>query len=81
MQTIPRTIPITKVKSDPGEVLSLIKQGPVLLTNRGSGAAVMTSLEEWNRIAEQLARLRRAQRYRAAMRRNDTVDFDNADSH
>ena len=81
MNTIPNTIPITKIKSDPGEVLTMIEQGPILITNRGSGAAVMTSLTEWNRIAEQLARLKRAQRYRAAMHRDDVVDFDDADSH
>lgn len=81
MQTMPNAVPITKIKNDPTEVLGLIERGPVMLTTRGTGVAVITSLNEWNSMAERLKRYERHERLRAAIRRNDVVDYEYADTH
>lgn len=58
MQAMPSAVPITKIKSDPTEVLGLIEKGPVMLTTRGTGVAVIASLGEWNDMVKQLSEKR-----------------------
>lgn len=76
MVIMPTAVPISKVKTDPTEVLELIEQGPVMLTTRGNGVAVLASLNEWNTIAVRLARLERHARAEAAALRQDFVDYE-----
>lgn len=80
MQLMPSAVPITKIKSDPTEVLELVAKGPVMLTTRGNGVAVIASINEWNSMAERLKRFERHERVRAAIRRNDFVDYEYADA-
>lgn len=77
---MPTAVPISKVKTDPTEVLELIEQGPVMLTTRGNGVAVLASLNEWNRIAARLDRFERHARAEAAALRQDFVDYEYADA-
>jgi prevent-host-death family protein len=71
MQIMPNTVPISDVKNRPGEVLDLIEQGPIILTTRGNGVAVMTSLNTWNAMAARLARLERLRRLDEAIMEAD----------
>jgi prevent-host-death family protein len=80
MIAMPTAVPISKVKTDPTEVLSLIEQGPIMLTTRGNGVAVIASLSEWNSIAARLARLERHARAEAAALRQDFMDYEYADA-
>jgi len=78
MQTMPDTIPITRIKSDPGGVLDMLKTQPILLTNRGNGAAVLTSTELWNSLIERLKWFERQARADAVEARNDFVSYEHA---
>ncbi len=75
MTIMPVAVPISKVKTDPTEVLEMIEKGPVMLTTRGNGVAVIASLNEWNTMAERLARFERHARAEAAAIRQDFVDY------
>lgn len=62
-------VPISEFHLNQSKVLSMVGQAPVFLTQRSKPAAVMVSVDEWNRITTQLrnhellqlARERRAQ--------------------
>jgi len=55
MQVMPNAVPISNIKNKPTEVLDLVEKGPIILTTRGNGVAVVASISEWNKIATQLA--------------------------
>lgn len=80
MQIMPNAVPISDVKNKPGEVLELVEKGPVILTTRGAGVAVIASLTEWNTMAARLARFERHARAEAAALRKDFVDYDYANA-
>ncbi len=46
--------PITSIQRSPAKVLSMLTDGPVILANRSKPAAILLSVELWNRIVEQL---------------------------
>ena len=60
MEAMPRTVPISAMRQRQGEVLEEMGKGPVLLTQRGHGAAVLVSLEDWNRMIEEFEDLQDA---------------------
>ena len=80
MQVMPNTVPISDIKNKPTEVLELVEKGPVILTTRGSGVAVVTSINEWNTMAQRLARLERLMRLRAARQSKNLVDYEYANA-
>lgn len=80
MQVMPHAVPISDIKNKPTEVLELVAKGPVILTTRGSGVAVVTSINEWNTMALRLARLERLMRLRAARQSKDLVDYEYANA-
>jgi prevent-host-death family protein len=63
--------PISIMKQRPHNVLRKLEAGPVLLSVRGKGAAVMTSIEEWNQIADELHRYRVIAEAKRIAARND----------
>ena len=80
MQVMPHTVPISDIKNKPTEVLELVEKGPVILTTRGSGVAVVASINEWNTMALRLARLERLMRLRAARQSKNLVDYEYANA-
>ena len=80
MQVMPHTVPISDIKNKPTEVLELVEKGPVILTTRGSGVAVVASINEWNTMAQRLARLERLMRLRAARQSKNLVDYEYANA-
>lgn len=80
MQVMPHAVPISDIKNKPTEVLELVEKGPVILTTRGSGVAVVASINEWNTMAQRLARLERLMRLRAARQSKDLVDYEYANA-
>lgn len=80
MQLMPNAVPISDIKNKPSDVLGLVKQGPVLLTTRGTGVAVITDVSEWNAMAQRLARLERLMRLDETIKRNDVMDYEHADA-
>ena len=51
--------PISDLRKEQAEMLDLLDQTPILLTNRGSAAGILVNVEQWNKTADELARLRR----------------------
>ncbi|MEM7538083.1 MAG: type II toxin-antitoxin system prevent-host-death family antitoxin [Chloroflexota bacterium] len=59
MQAIPQIMPISNLRTNYNDVLTKLDSGPVILSQRGTPAAVIVSAAEWNRTAQELQRLRR----------------------
>ena len=53
MEAMPDTVPISAMRVRQKEVLRKVGEGPVLLTQRGHGAAVLVSLEDWNQMVRE----------------------------
>jgi len=51
--------PISDLRKEQAEMLSLLDETPILLTNRGSAAGILVNVDHWNKTANELARLRR----------------------
>lgn len=60
MQKTMRVEPISAMQQRPQQVLEQLSEGPVMLSVRGKGAAVVTSIEDWDRIADRLNFLERS---------------------
>ena len=58
MLPLMKTAPVSDMGRKPSNVLEMTKSGPVALMARSDPAAILVSPEEWNRIAEELRRLR-----------------------
>ncbi len=58
MSIVLPTLPITDLRTKQPEVLSTLKQTPVVLTHRGHGAAVLVSPAQWNAQQSELKHLR-----------------------
>lgn len=70
MLQAPQVEPISHLRRDHVTVLNKLRKGPVFLAQRGTLAAALVSIEEWNKIAtrlEHLETLLRAQRINAEM--------------
>lgn len=59
MEKIQQIVPVSDMSIKQTEVMKLLINGPVVLAQRSKPAAVLVSVEEWDRQAEELARLRR----------------------
>jgi PHD/YefM family antitoxin component YafN of YafNO toxin-antitoxin module len=53
----PQVEPISQLKRDHLRVFTKLKKGPVFLAQRGTLAAALVSIEEWNKIAARLEHL------------------------
>ena len=62
MNKIQQFEPITHIQTKPTEVLAMLEKGPVILAQRSRPAAVLVSVEEWDRIVDTLAERRFTQR-------------------
>ena len=70
MLQAPQVEPISHLRRDHVTVLNKLSKGPVFLAQRGTLAAALVSIEEWNKIAarlEHLETLLRAQQINAEM--------------
>jgi prevent-host-death family protein len=79
MQPAPQVEPVSNLQRNTPAILRKLDKGPVFLSQRGTLAAAIVSIAEWDQIAHELKRLRRAlemDRQLAQMRAGDYVDFD-----
>lgn len=58
MNRVQQIEPITQIQRAPSEVLAMLANGPVILAQRSKPAAVLVSVEEWDRVADELNRYR-----------------------
>lgn len=61
MDRIQQIVPISELKLNQPQVVAMLTNGPVVLAHRSKPAAVLVSVEEWDRVADELATLRAAQ--------------------
>ena len=54
MAALPTVRPISDLRIRQAEVLAELSEGPVILANRGHAAAVLVSLDMWNRLIERM---------------------------
>lgn len=52
MHKVPQFEPITRMQTKPTEVLALLDAGPVILAQRSKAAAVLISIEQWDKTVE-----------------------------
>lgn len=61
MDRVQQIEPITQIQKAPTEVLARLVNGPIILAQRSRPAAVLVSVELWDKISDELATLRAAQ--------------------
>jgi prevent-host-death family protein len=66
MHTVPQIIPVTEMRLRHKSVLELLTKGPVILAQHSKAAAVLISVEEWDRRARRLEELEWRERARQA---------------
>jgi len=57
----PQIVPISDFRIRQTEVLDKLDNGPVFLAQRSKPAAVLVSMDEWDRLQAELTQLRRQQ--------------------
>lgn len=57
MQTMPQLVPVSELRYNHREVFRMLKNGAILLAQRSKPAAVLVSVEEWDRRARRLIEL------------------------
>jgi prevent-host-death family protein len=62
MEKVQQFEPISTMQQRPQAILERLSDGPVILSVRSKAAAVVVSVEEWDRIASELAALRSDER-------------------
>lgn len=73
-------IPLSDLKVNPGKVINHIKDThrPILLTSRGRGVAVMQSLEDYEKQAEDLAFVKAVAQGLLEVQEGKTLSLDEA---
>ena len=57
MSLIAEVAPISDLRHRQNEIIEALGEGPVILTQRGHGTAVLLSMEQWKRMVRQLEKL------------------------
>jgi prevent-host-death family protein len=52
MPTMPQVVPVSELRNHHRAVSELLDQGPIMLAQRSKAAAVLVSVEEWDRQAK-----------------------------
>ena len=57
MSLIAEVAPISDLRHRQNEIIEALVEGPVILTQRGHGTAVLLSIEQWKQMVRQLREL------------------------
>jgi len=57
MSLIAEVVPISDLRHRQNEIIEALVEGPVILTQRGHGTAVLLSMEQWKQMVRQLDEL------------------------
>lgn len=66
MQTMPQVVPVSELRNHHREVFERLANGPIILAQRSKAAAVLVSVEEWDRQAKRLQELEWREELRGA---------------
>ena len=73
MQTVPQIEPITSFVRNHKATLAKLAHGPVILSQRGHSAAVLTSIERWDEICDYIAKLEQDRRSMVAAQKLEAL--------
>ena len=73
MQTVPQIEPITSFVRDHKATLAKLTDGPVILSQHGHSAAVLTSVARWDEMCEYIAKLEQDRRSMIAAQKLDIL--------
>lgn len=81
MQKMPPAIPISNLRNDQDEILKLMDEQPVMLTQRGRARAALVSIDEWNHLMDLLEMYRghwraESERVQREMDEHEWIDAD-----
>ena len=62
MNAVPTIEPVTMLQRNHKVLLGKLDKGPVIISNAGRAVAVLVSVEEWDKTANELAALRSDER-------------------
>jgi PHD/YefM family antitoxin component YafN of YafNO toxin-antitoxin module len=71
MNRVQQIAPVTQIQKQPNEVFAKLAAGPVVLAKGSVATAVLVSIDEWDRLADELAKLRLAAESRYIAAAND----------
>jgi prevent-host-death family protein len=71
MQTMPQLVPVSELRYNHREVFRKLQSGVILLAQRSKPAAVLVSVEEWDRRARRLIELEGLLEAKQALERVD----------
>ncbi|MBV7326935.1 type II toxin-antitoxin system prevent-host-death family antitoxin [Chloroflexi bacterium TSY] len=54
MYKMPPTVPISNLRNDQDEILKMMDEQPVMLTQRGKARAALVNIEQWNHLMDLL---------------------------
>lgn len=57
MSTVPKIVPISDIRNHHKRVLELAQESPVVLAQHSRSAAVLVSIEQWDKMATRMAQL------------------------
>jgi prevent-host-death family protein len=57
MSLVAEVAPISDLRHRQNEIIELLSEGPVILTQRGRGTAVLLSMDRWKQVMRQVAEL------------------------
>ena len=85
MNTIPKLIPISKLRQTQSEVLEKLCDGPVVLTQHGKAIAIMVDPEQWNQLIEELEIWQDSfdaleAKYRIAIGEDEVIDWSEVEA-
>ena len=76
MHKMPPTVPISNLRNDQDEILQIMDEQPVMLTQRGKARAALVNIEQWNDIMDLLEMYRAHWRAESERVQNDMAEQD-----
>lgn len=74
MYKMPPTIPISNLRNDQDEILAMMDEQPVMLTQRGKARAALVNIEQWNHLMDLLEMYRAYWRAESTRVQNEMAD-------
>lgn len=74
MGVLSEVVPISDLRHRPNEIIGNLTKGPVILTQRGRGTAVLMSMARWKALMRQVAELAEEQEDMEDIRAADAIE-------
>ena len=74
MHKMPPTVPISNLRNEQDDILQMMDEQPVMLTQRGKARAALVNIEQWNHIMDLLEMYRAYWRAESERVQNDMAE-------